>query len=85
MSILSCFHQIFEWEWEPKVVYWIYISMVRPILTYAALLVVEKTSQISVNRKTAHLHRLACRSITGSMHSTPTGDHTDVTTSWYLY
>jgi hypothetical protein len=29
-------------------------------------------SQISVNRKTAHLQRLACISITGSMYSTPT-------------
>jgi hypothetical protein len=29
-------------------------------------------NQISLNRKTAHLQRLACISITGSMHSTPT-------------
>jgi hypothetical protein len=36
------------------------------------LTVVEKASQISVNRKTAHLQRLACVSITGSMHSTQT-------------
>jgi hypothetical protein len=33
---------------------------------------VEKAYQISVSRKTAHLQRLACISITGSMHSTPT-------------
>jgi hypothetical protein len=32
----------------------------------------KKASQISVNRKAAHLQRLACLSITGSMHSTPT-------------
>jgi hypothetical protein len=32
----------------------------------------KKASQISVNRKTTHLQRLACVSITGSMHSTPT-------------
>jgi hypothetical protein len=36
------------------------------------LTVVEKASQISVNRKAAHLQRLACVSITGNMHSTPT-------------
>jgi hypothetical protein len=33
--------------------------VVRPILTYAALLWWKKTSQISANRKTAHLQRLA--------------------------
>jgi hypothetical protein len=53
-------------------VYWIYISVVRPILTYAALLWWKKASQISVNRKTAHLQRFAGVSITGTMHSTPT-------------
>jgi hypothetical protein len=36
------------------------------------LTVVEKASQISVNRKKAYLQRLACTSITGNMHSTPT-------------
>jgi hypothetical protein len=47
-------------------------QMVRSILTYAALLWWKKASQISVNRKTAHLQRLACVSITGSMYSTRT-------------
>jgi hypothetical protein len=32
----------------------------------------KKGAQISKNRKTGHLQRLACVSITGSMHSTPT-------------
>jgi hypothetical protein len=53
-------------------VFWIYTSVVRPILIYAALLWWKKASQISVNRKTAHQQRLACVSITGSMYSTPT-------------
>jgi hypothetical protein len=60
------------WELKPKVVHWIYTLVVKPILTYAALLCWKKASQISVNRKTAHLQRLACVSISGSMHSTPT-------------
>jgi hypothetical protein len=41
-------------------------------LTYAALLWWKKALQISVNRKTAHLQRLAFKIITGSMHSTST-------------
>jgi hypothetical protein len=49
------------WGLKPKVVYW----------TYAVLLWWKKVSLISVNRKTAHLQRLVCVSITGSMHSTP--------------
>jgi hypothetical protein len=60
------------WGLQPKAVYWIYTSVVRPNLTYAALLWWKKASQISVNRKTAHLQLLACVSITGSMHFTPT-------------
>jgi hypothetical protein len=36
------------------------------------LTVVEKTPQISVNQKIVQLQRLACVSISGSMHSTPT-------------
>jgi hypothetical protein len=48
-------------------------AVVRPILTYTLPYCGgKKTSQISVNRKTAHLQRLACVSITRSMHSTPT-------------
>jgi hypothetical protein len=41
-------------------------------LLKTALMWWKKASQISVNRKTAHLQRLACVSITESMHSTPT-------------
>jgi hypothetical protein len=43
------------WELKPETVYGIYTSVVRPILTYAALLWWQKASQISVNRNTAHL------------------------------
>jgi hypothetical protein len=51
------------------------------ILTYTALLWWKKASQISVNRKTAHLQRLpACNTSNFSSE-----DHTDVAISWYLY
>jgi hypothetical protein len=45
---------------------------------HAALLWWKKALQISVNRKTAHLQRRACGSITGSMHSTPTAALEDI-------
>jgi hypothetical protein len=38
----------------------------------SCLIVVEKASQISVNRKTVNLQRLSCVGITESMHSTLT-------------
>jgi hypothetical protein len=61
--------QKMTWGLKPKVVYRIYTAVERPILTYAALLWWKKASQISVNRKTAHLQRLACVNLTRSMHS----------------
>jgi hypothetical protein len=39
------------WGLKPQVVYWIYTSVVRRCLTYAALLWWKKASQISVNQK----------------------------------
>jgi hypothetical protein len=63
---------------KPEVVYWIYTSVVRPILTDTALLWWKKASQISLNRKTAHLeHAFYC--------NCSSGGHIDVATSWYLY
>jgi hypothetical protein len=44
-------------------------DLFQPTLPYCGG---KKASQRNVNRKTAHLQRLACVSITGSMHSTPT-------------
>jgi ribonuclease HI len=60
------------WGLKPKVVYWIYTSIVRPILTFAAILWWKKTTQQTVNRKIGSLQRLACLCVTGSMRSTPT-------------
>jgi hypothetical protein len=48
------------WGLRPKVVYWLYIS------------VVKKTTQSSVVLKISRLQRLACMCVTGSMRSTPT-------------
>jgi ribonuclease HI len=60
------------WGLRPKVIYWIYTSVIRPILTYAAVLWWKRAQRASVIRKIGHLQRLACICITGSMRSTPT-------------
>jgi hypothetical protein len=78
------------WGLKSKVVYWLYTLVVRPMLTYAALLWWKKASQISLNRKTAHLQRLACilykpKKEHAFYSNWISGGHTDVATSWYLY
>jgi hypothetical protein len=63
------------WGLKPKVVYWIYVYLGGEThFDLRCLTLVEKASQIIINRKTAHLQRLACVSIIRSMHSTPTAD-----------
>jgi hypothetical protein len=60
------------WGLKPKVVYWIYTSIIRPILTYSSFLWWKKTTQVSTTKKLAHLQRLGCIGITIVMRSTPT-------------
>jgi hypothetical protein len=64
-------------------VYWIYTS-----IWLTVLLCWKRASQKIINRKTAHLQRLACVRITGSMRSTPTAALKvipDAASPWYLY
>jgi hypothetical protein len=60
------------WGLKPKMVYWIYTAVVRPIVTYAAtiwwLTVKLKTSQAELNE----LQRMACLGITEAMRTAPT-------------
>jgi hypothetical protein len=56
---------------KPKVMYWIYTAVVRPIVTYAATIwwprIILKTNQAELSK----LQRMACFWITGAMR-TPT-------------
>jgi hypothetical protein len=60
------------WGLKPKVVYWIYTAVVRPIVTYAAAIwwprVKLKTSRAELSK----LQRMACLGITGAVRSAPT-------------
>jgi hypothetical protein len=57
---------------KPKVLYWIFTAVVRPIVTYAATVwwprVKFKTSQAELSK----LQRVACLGITGAIKTTPT-------------
>ena len=61
-----------HWGLSPRVTHWIYTAIVRPTLTYGAVVWVscleKETNRAMINR----VQRMACRMITGSMRSTPT-------------
>ncbi|XP_050309135.1 uncharacterized protein LOC126745359 isoform X3 [Anthonomus grandis grandis] len=61
-----------SWGLSPKMVHWMYTTMVRPIITYAAPIwwhAAEKRTVIQILNKT---QRIACLGITGAMSTTPT-------------
>lgn len=61
-----------KWGLKPKMISWIYSAIIRPRLTYAALVWWPKTKQKTAQKKLEKLQRLICISITGAMRSTPT-------------
>ena len=61
-----------NWGLKPRIVYWIYTSIVRPILTYAAFVWWTKTTQRAVQRLLSRIQRLAILAITGCRRTTPT-------------
>lgn len=61
-----------SWGLKPSVVHWIYTTVVRPMITYGALVWWPKTNQRQANLELAKIQRLACLCITGAQKSTPT-------------
>jgi hypothetical protein len=73
---------------KPKIVYWIYTTVVQPILTYAALPVVEKsvTNKCHSKNSTPARSYLCKHNREHAFYSNcSSGGHTDVANSWYLY
>jgi hypothetical protein len=56
------------WGLSPKVVAWLYTSVVRPILSYASLVWWKRVEQ----KRLSHLQRMTCLGITSGMRSRPT-------------
>src|SRR5699024_3046257 len=60
------------WGCNPNILRWMYIMIVRPIMTYGAIAWHSKAEQ-STTRKTLNtVQRLACTCITGAMRTCPT-------------
>jgi len=61
------------WGLGPKVVHWLYVTIVRPTLTFASLVWWPGCQTASTKKQLSKVQRLACLGITGVIHMTPTG------------
>jgi hypothetical protein len=60
------------WGLSPKVVAWLYTSLVRLILSYASLVWWRRVELKNAQKSLSHLQRMTYLGITGGMRSTPT-------------
>jgi len=61
------------WGLRPKVVYWLYIAIVRQTLTFASLVWWPGCQTASSKKKLSKVQRLARLGITGAIRTTPAG------------
>jgi hypothetical protein len=59
------------WVLSPKNIRWIYIMIIRPILTYGCHVWWKKAQGVKVRNKMNRLQRMVCLAITEAMNSTP--------------
>jgi len=60
------------WSLGPRVVHWLYVSIIRPSVTFASLVWWPGCQTASAKKKLSRIQRLACLGITGAMRTTPT-------------
>ena len=60
------------WDPSPKVVRWLYISIIRPSITFAPLVWWPGCQMVSAKKRLRGVQRLACLGMTGVMCTTPT-------------
>ncbi|XP_073966168.1 uncharacterized protein [Choristoneura fumiferana] len=61
-----------QWGLSPKVTLWLYQSVIRPIISYGAVVWWPRTKLITVEAKLQRFQRLACMATPGCMRTTPT-------------
>jgi len=61
------------WGLGPNVVHWIYVAIVRLIISYASLIWWPRCQMASTKNKLNKVQRLACLGIMGAFHTTTTG------------
>ena len=57
---------------RPRVAHWLYVSIIRPSITFAALVWWLGCQMASAKKKLSRVQRLACLGIMGAMCTTPT-------------
>jgi hypothetical protein len=61
-----------KWGLKTKVVHWLYVSIIRPSITFASLVWWPGCKTASAMRRPSRIQRLACLGITGAMCTTHT-------------
>jgi ribonuclease HI len=61
-----------SWGLSPKMIFWLYTSIIRPIVAYAAVVWWTKVSEKSTQLKLQKVQRLVCLGMTGAMRTCPT-------------
>jgi len=71
--IMTCRRMLGKnWGLQPKMMFWMYTAIIRPIITYASVVWWCKVEQITVRERLGSLQRMACLCITGAMSTAPT-------------
>ena len=60
------------WGLSPKRIYWMYTSIIKPILMYACIVWWPRLNFANSRKLLTQIQRLGCLSITGAMSTTPT-------------
>ena len=61
------------WGLRPKVVYWLYVSIIQPSITFASLVWWPGCQMVSARTRLSRIQRIACLVIKGAMHVTAAG------------
>lgn len=61
-----------KWGLSPKIILWLYCAVIRPMITYGAVVWWPRTKLATASVKLQRLQRLACMATTGCMRTTPT-------------
>ncbi|XP_054287676.1 uncharacterized protein LOC129003409 [Macrosteles quadrilineatus] len=61
-----------KWGLNPRLIWWIYETIVKPMVEYAALVWWQKAEQTGAAAKLQQLQRLACTGVCGTTRSCPT-------------
>lgn len=61
-----------EWGLQPKVVRWLYVTVIRPMVTYGCLVWWQRCRLQEARKSLASFQRLACIATVGAIRSTPT-------------